>query len=104
MTMIQEQAIQLIKQLPDDKIKAIITLAADEIKLIQLEKTEKSEKKKNALYALENPELDLPDGFDSDEELAKALEEKYGIDDFKLSEIPIISPRALIELLHDKKS
>ena len=38
MTVIQEQAIQLIQQLPDDKIQAIITLATDEIHLLQLKK------------------------------------------------------------------
>ena len=49
MTIIQEQAIQLIQQLPDDKIQAIITLATDEIKLMRLEKSEKLSKKKKAI-------------------------------------------------------
>lgn len=37
MTQIQEQAIALIRQLPDSKIQAIITLAADELQLTQLQ-------------------------------------------------------------------
>ncbi len=78
MTIIQEQAIQLIQQLPDDKIQAIITLATDEIKLMRLEKSEKLSKKKKAIRMLENLNLKLPDDFNADYELEKALEEKYG--------------------------
>ena len=63
MTIIQEQAIQLIQQLPDDKIQAIITLATDEIKLMRLEKSEKLSKKKKAIRMLENLNLKLPDDF-----------------------------------------
>ena len=81
MSVIQEQAIQLIQQLPDDKIQAIITLATDEVRLMQLSNFERASKKKAALAALEGLKLDLPDNFDADRELADALEEKYGTAD-----------------------
>ena len=81
MTMIQEQAIQLIQQLPDDKIQAIITLATDEISLMRLSSDQRSARKKAALAALEGLDINLPADFDADKELADALEEKYGIVD-----------------------
>ena len=81
MSVIQEQAIRLIQQLSDEKIQAIITLATDEVTLMQLSKIEKAAKKKAALNALEEIKLDLPENFDPDKELADALEEKYGTAD-----------------------
>ena len=81
MTMIQEQAIRLIQQLPDDKIQAIITLATDEIKLMDLSNIERTAKKKAALTTLESLRLDLPENFEADKDPADALEEKYGITD-----------------------
>ena len=80
MTAIQEQAIQLIQQLPDEKIQAIITLAADELSLIAL-KRQVVLKKKNAFARLEALDLQLPNDFKADEELKQAMEEKYGIAD-----------------------
>lgn len=77
MTAIQQQAVQLIYQLPDEKIKAIITLAIDELRLMDFQKQEQNLKKKNAFARLEQLHLDLPDDFDADTELASALEEKY---------------------------
>ncbi len=81
MTAIQQQAMQLIQQLPDDKIRAIITLAADEIHLMELKKQEQAQKKKNALDTLEKLDLVFPENFDADKELTSALEAKYGIVD-----------------------
>lgn len=81
MTVIQEQAIRLIQQLPDDKIQAIITLATDEIKLMSLSNAERAAKKRAALTALEELRLNLPENFDADKELADALEKKYGAAD-----------------------
>lgn len=78
MTMIQEQAIQLIQQLPDDKIQAIITLATDEISLMRLSSDQRRARKRAALDALEKLDINLPADFDADKELADALEEKYG--------------------------
>ena len=78
MTLIQEQAIQLIQQLPDEKIQAIITLASDEIKLMRLTQQGYVSQKKQAFAALENLQLDLPKDFDADSELRAALEDKYG--------------------------
>ena len=75
MTAIQEQAIQ-----PDEKIQAIITLAADELSLIAL-KRQIVLKKKNAFARLEALDLQLPSDFKADEELKQAMEEKYGIAD-----------------------
>ena len=49
MTAIQQQAIQLIYQLPDDKIKAIITLAVDELRLMEFQKQEQITKKAKCL-------------------------------------------------------
>ena len=80
MTAIQEQAIQLIQQLPDEKIQAIITLAADELSLIAL-KRQIVLKKKNAFARLEALDLQLPSDFKADEELKQAMVEKYGIAD-----------------------
>ena len=77
MTAIQQQAIQLIQQLPDDKIKAIITLAADEINLIKLQKQDRLARKKNALAELEKLDLALPADLDAETERRNALEEKY---------------------------
>ena len=48
MTQIQEQAIALIRQLPDSKIQAIITLAADELQLTQLQGSSHAMQKKQA--------------------------------------------------------
>ena len=81
LTLIQEQAIQLIQQLPDDKIRAIITLTSDELKLMEFKHQGYISKKKKAFKALEELNLDLPDNFDADEELAEPLEEKYGSSD-----------------------
>lgn len=81
MTIIQEKAMQLIQQLPDEKIQAIITLATDELKLMRYNDIEKSNKKKAAFAALEELKLDLPDDFDADKELAEAPEDKYGTSD-----------------------
>lgn len=78
MTHIQEQAIQLIRQLPDEKIRAIITLAADELKLMELKKQEHIANKKKAFAKLESLELNFPKDFDADAELNAALEDKYG--------------------------
>ena len=80
MTAIQEQAIQLIQQLPDEKIQAIITLAADELSLIAL-KRQIVLKKKNAFARLEALDLQFPNDFKADEELKQAMVEKYGIAD-----------------------
>lgn len=81
MTAIQQQAVQLIYQLPDDKIRAIITLAVDELSLIELRKQKELSEKKNAFARLEALNLVFPDNFDADAELSGALEEKYGIAD-----------------------
>lgn len=78
MTAIQQQAIHLIQQLPDDKIMAIITLATDEINLMELKRRERVAEKEKAFDTLEKLELVLPDNFDADKELALALEKKYG--------------------------
>ena len=81
MSMIQEQAMQLLQQLPDEKIQAIITLATDEIKLMRLSDADRLERKKAALASLESLKLDLPEGFDADKEYAEAMEGKYGTAD-----------------------
>ena len=75
MTSIQEKAILLIQQLPDDKIQAII----DEIMLTEFIHQERVSNKKKAFLKLEKLDLDLPEDFDADSELAKAMEEKYDI-------------------------
>ena len=81
MTAIQQQAVQLIYQLPDEKIKAIITLAVDELRLMDFQEQEQITKKQSAFARLEQLHFDLPDGFDTGAELASALEEKYGTTD-----------------------
>lgn len=78
MTAIQQQAIQLIRQLPDEKIQAIITLATDEISLLSFRQKAASNNKKSALDRLEKIELNLPSDFDADKELEQAIGEKYG--------------------------
>ncbi len=74
MTTVQEQAIEIIKQLPDYKVEALLMLASDELELKKL----RQKKKKEALHNLLAREIELPDGFDPDKELMEALEEKYG--------------------------
>ena len=81
MTIIQQQAIQLIQRLPDEKIRAIITLAADEIHLLELEQQMNLSKKEKAFAQLENMQLDFFYIFDPLEELVGALGEKYDITD-----------------------
>ncbi|WP_139182199.1 MULTISPECIES: hypothetical protein [unclassified Ruminococcus] len=85
MTIIQEQAMQLIQQLPDEKIQAIITLATDELRLMQLDRIEKTARKKAAFAELEQLaeqlSSNIPEDFDADRELSEALEEKYGTAD-----------------------
>ncbi|WP_449073386.1 hypothetical protein [Ruminococcus sp.] len=78
MTQIQEQAIELIRQLPDSKIQAIITLAADELQLTKLQIDSHVSRKKQAFAELEKIQLDFPDDFDAELERKKSLEEKYG--------------------------
>ena len=78
MTAIQQQAIQLIQRLPDAKIQAIITLAADELSLLDFQQKTVSNNKKTAFARLEELNLDLPSDFDADEELENAIGEKYG--------------------------
>lgn len=78
MTLIQEQAIRLIQQLPDEKIQAFITLAADEVKLTELIEQEHLSRKKKAFAELEKLHLDIPKDFDADAELHAAMEAKYG--------------------------
>ena len=81
MTYIQEQAIELIRQLPDEKLLAIITLASDEVNLMKLKKLEKASEKRKAFEELEAMDLTFPDDFDANAELAAAMEEKYGCTD-----------------------
>ena len=73
---------QLIQQLPDEKIQAIITLATDELRLMQLDRIEKTARKKAAIAELERLveqlSSNIPEDFDADRELSEALEEKYG--------------------------
>ncbi len=73
---------QLIQQLPDEIIQAIITLATDELRLMQLDKIEKNARKKAAFAELERLteqlSSNIPEDFDADRELSEALEEKYG--------------------------
>lgn len=80
MTAIQQQAIQLIHRLPDEKIQAIITLASDELSLMAF-RQRVAEKKEKAFARLETLNLNLPEDFDAESELHQAMEEKYGITD-----------------------
>ena len=79
MTAIQQQAIQLIQRLPDTKIQAIITLATDELHVLELEHQTTQQKKEMAFAQLENLDLNLPADFDPAKELIGALGEKYDI-------------------------
>lgn len=81
MTAMQQQAIQLIKRLPDAKIQAIITLATDELSLMSFQQPSDHTKKKTAFAHLEELDLNIPSDFDADEELAKAIGDKYDIID-----------------------
>ena len=78
MTNIQEQAVNLIQQLPDSRLQAIIRLAESEIKQLHSDNDEIYEKKKRAFLVLNSIGLDLPEDFDPDKEFAEAMEEKYG--------------------------
>jgi hypothetical protein len=78
MTNIQEQAVNLIQQLPDSRLQAIIRLAESEIKQLHSDNDEIYEKKKRAFLVLNSIDLDLPENFDPDKEFAEGMEEKYG--------------------------
>lgn len=79
MTAIQQQTIQLIRRLPDAKLQAIITLAADELSLMSFQQgAQNSNEKKTAFARLEELNLLLPSDVNADEELEKAIDEKYG--------------------------
>lgn len=77
MTVIQEQAIKLIEQLPDEKIMAIITLASDELTLARLKNNDRVSAKKEALNRLRQSDYVFPSDFDPETERAEAMREKY---------------------------
>ena len=77
MTAIQEQAIEIIKQLPDYKVEALITLFSD-VGLPAVSDDKTLTKKKEALKRLQQADFVFSPDFDPDKELAEALEEKYG--------------------------
>lgn len=81
MTAIQQQAIQLIKRLPDAKIQAIITLIADDADMMDLQRNAENNNKTSAFARLEELDLNLPDDFNADKEYENAIGEKYGFAD-----------------------
>ena len=74
MSAIQEKAIEIIKQLPDYKVEALLVLASDELELKKL----RQQKKQEALHNILTRKAELPEDFEPDKELMEALEEKYG--------------------------
>ena len=81
MTTIQERAIQMIMNMPDDKVKALIALAEYEFTSFSYKQKSEIRDKRKAFASLEIINLNIPADFDADSELSQALVEKYGIDD-----------------------
>lgn len=80
MSTIKQKAIQMIENLPDDKVQALINLAADELILMRFQHNSEIRDKRQAFARLEKLNLNIPEGFDVKLELSQALGEKYDID------------------------
>ena|GEM_PF-2472668 len=79
MTTIQERAIQMIKNMPDDKIKALIALAEDEFTSLSYKQKSGIRDKREAFARLEKINLNIPADFDADSELSKGIAKKTAI-------------------------
>ena len=80
MTMLQEQAIDMIKKLPDDKIYYIVNILESIEGLFMpkdSQKTEKAQKAQKAYQELQRYRKSSRVERDYKAELAEALEEKY---------------------------
>ena len=77
MTMLQEQAIDIIKKLPDDKLYHIIHLLEGVEKLFPVKEETGLEKSQKAYQELQRYRKSSLVDRDYKSELAEALEEKY---------------------------
>lgn len=77
MTMLQEQAIDLIKKLPDDKIYHVINILEEIERLFPMKDETGLEKSQKAYQELQQYRKSSPIERNYKAELAEALEEKY---------------------------
>lgn len=78
MTMLREQAIEMIKEIPEDKIIYVWNILKNVKDLSEESRQEeRSIEKAQALQILQKFKGRLPDTFDYKKELEKAREEKY---------------------------
>ena len=77
MTMLQEQAINIIKKLPDDKIYHVINILEGIERLFPMKDESELEKSQKAYQELQRYRKSSPIERDYKKELAEALEEKY---------------------------
>lgn len=74
MTMVKEQAVEMLKSLPDEKVVFLIKIMEG---LEGLGNHPQTNKKKVALEELQKYRGRLPENFDYKKELAEAREEKF---------------------------
>jgi hypothetical protein len=75
MTALKEKAIEMINELPNNKMLPVMLFLEN---LSTVKKEEKQERARNAALEIEKLRKDASPGFDEEKELAKALEEKHG--------------------------
>lgn len=79
MTLLKEQAFEVIKRMPDEKMVYIMEILQNIEVLSKNNDTDHSSHRKlEALERLEKLKKPLSSDFDYDKELAEAREEKYG--------------------------
>lgn len=74
MTMVKEQAVEMLKSLPDEKVVFLIKIMEG---LEGLGNRPQTKRKKAALENIQKYRGRLPENFDYKKELAEAREEKY---------------------------
>lgn len=97
MTHLREQAIEIIKEIPEEKIIYVVNILKNVRDLSDYPQKRGGQEndKKVLLEQLEKYRGRLPKDFDYKKELEEARNEKYA--DFHHSPIPAISPDKLIE-------
>lgn len=73
---LKQEAIQMVNQLPDEKIKYVIKFMQGMDSSVR--KGDENSPKMQAFQNLEKIRLHLPEHFDYEKELGEAREEKYG--------------------------
>lgn len=77
MTQIKKKAVEMIQRMPDDNMLYVINILQN----LEAMSTDKAAERERAMEAFQNIQKfrgRLPENFDAENELAEALEEKYG--------------------------